>query len=96
MGRAGHFVTRFPMSLEASFLALCHWAVTYLLRGSALTDTFTDNLAEMCQLKLTCFCPVLYHLIYTILILPLIPRWLSQVVMTGTQTYYPEMRDPAF
>ena len=57
-------------------------SVTYFLRGLALTNT-TDNESEMCPLKLTYFCLFLYHQSYTILLVPLIPRWLSQVVMTG-------------
>ena len=41
-------------------------SVTYLLCGSALTDT-TNNPSEMCPLKLTDFCLFLYHQYYTTL-----------------------------
>ena len=47
-------------------------SVTYLLCGSAPTDT-TDNLSEMCPLKLTDFCLFLYHPSYTIFQGPLFP-----------------------
>ena len=69
-------------------------SVTYLLFGLALTDT-TDNLSEMCPLELTDFCPFLYHRTYTILQGPIFPQWLSQVVMTGAQTGYPQLGEPA-
>ena len=61
-------------------------SVMYPLCGSALTDT-TDIPSEMYPLKLTDFCLFLYHTqSYKDC---LFPQWISQVVMTGTQTGYP-------
>ena len=51
---------------------LCTLSVEYPLCSSALTNT-TDNMSEMCSLKLTNFCLFLCHQSYTILQGPLIP-----------------------
>ena len=86
LGGTGHLGDHIFMPLGAR---LWHYAaelrnlsVTYPLCGSALTDTM-NNPSEMCPLKLTDFGLFLYHRSYTILQGPLIPQWLSQVVMTG-------------
>ena len=69
-------------------------SVAYPLCGLALTNT-TDNLSEMCPLKLIDFCLLLYHQACTILQGPLTPQWLSQVVMTVAGTCYPQNGEPA-
>ena len=70
-------------------------SVTYPLCGSAVTDT-KDNPSEMFPLKLTDFCLFLYTIDHTQSYKGrLFPQWLSQVVMTGAQTCYPEMGEPA-
>ena len=74
---------------------LLTFSVTYPLCGSALTDTM-DNPSEMWSLKLTdtfaCFCTINHTQSYNG---RLFPQWLSQVVMTGARTGYPQMEEPA-
>ena len=73
---------------------LCTLSVTYPLCGLALTDT-TDNPYEMCPLKLktfACFCTIGQTQSYKG---SLFPQWLSQVVMSGARTGYPQMGEPA-
>ena len=59
-----------------------------------LTNT-TDILSEMCPLKHTVFFPVFVQLIVHNLTRAAYPQWLSQVVMTGARTGYPQMGEPA-
>ena len=69
-------------------------SVTDHLCGPAVTNT-TDNLSEMCTLKLSEFCLFLYHQSYTILQGPLIPPMAFTSCHDGAQTDYPQMGEPA-
>ena len=81
------------MPLEPSFW---HYAaeIRTTLHGSVLINTM-DNLSEMCPLTLTNFCLfcTINHTQYYKG--RLFPQWLSQVVITGAQTCYPQMGEPA-
>ena len=96
--RAGHLsdhIFHAPGAKLWHYVAeLCTLSPIYPLCGSALTNT-TDNQSKMCPLKLTYFCLFLYHQSYTTYKGHLFPQWLSQVVMTGAQTCYPQMGEPA-
>ena len=93
-------MTRFSMPQEPGFgimplSSTLSQLIHYPLCRLALTNT-TNNPSEMCPLKLTYFCLFLYHRSYTFLHGPLVPpNGFPQVVMTGAQTCYPQMGEPA-
>ena len=85
-GGAGHLADQIFHAPEAKswhFAAeLCTLSGTDSLRDSVPTD-LSDNLSEICPLKLTDFCLFLYHIHNTQSYKGRVyPEWLSKVVMT--------------
>ena len=97
--RAGHFRDQIFHAPRAKFWYYAGYlrtpSVTYPLCVSALADTTTDNFFKMCPLKLTdfcLFCTIDHTQSYKG---RLFPQWLSQVVMTGARTCYPQFEESA-